>query len=340
MKARTGWRTAIFVFVAAALLASGAALAKGPFGVGAPDMPGGAFTGPFGSFFYWVAEQQSAFYKLLIDALKQFKANNHAAFLLGGVSFAYGVFHAAGPGHGKAVITSYLLASRQTAKRGILIAFGSALLQGLTAITIVLIATVVLRMTSIGLTKAADAFEIASYALVAMVGAWLLWSKLMRPGHAHTQADAAASAGSGNGDHQPHDHDHAHIHGHGCTCCSHAPAPKLLDRRLTLRQAWTAIFAVGIRPCSGALIVLVFALSQQLFVAGIVSVLVMSLGTAITVSTLVILAVSAQALSLRYAEANSRTFSRILRGGEIALALFVMLFGLTLFGGSVVAFMR
>jgi nickel/cobalt transporter (NicO) family protein len=336
MKARTGWRTAIFVFVAAALLASGAALAKGPFGVGAPDMPGGAFTGPFGSFFYWIAEQQSAFYKLLIDALKQFKANNHAAFLLGGVSFAYGVFHAAGPGHGKAVITSYLLASRQTAKRGILIAFGSALLQGLTAITIVLIATVVLRMTSIGLTKAADAFEIASYALVAMVGAWLLWSKLMRPGHAHTQDDAGPT--SGNGDHQLHDH--AHNHGEGCTCCSHAAPPKLLDRRLTLRQAWTAIFAVGIRPCSGALIVLVFALSQQLFLAGIVSVLVMSLGTAITVSTLVILAVSAQALSLRYAEANSRTFSRILRGGEIALALFVMLFGLTLFGGSVVAFMR
>ena len=89
------------------------------------------------------------------------------------------------------------------------------------------------------------------------------------------------------------------------------------------------------RPCSGAIIILVFALSQHLLSAGIASVLAMSLGTAITVSSLVILAVSAKDLALRFAGADSQTTERIVHALEIAAALFVLLFGLTLLGGAV-----
>ncbi len=267
-----------------------------PFGIATPDGTGPAFSGPFGGVLAWVALRQAEFYRVLTGALAQIKDSGHAFWLLAGVSLLYGIFHAVGPGHGKAVITSYLLAQRQTARRGIVISFAAALMQGLVAIAVVLIAAVVLRATAIGMTRTTDWFLIFSYALVAAVGAWLLWSKATGRGHHH--------------------HAHAHEHGprprappcarprashdHDGEACehSHAPDPRLLTQPLTLSRAWAAILAVGIRPCSGAIIVLVFALSQQLLLAGIASVLVMSLGTAITVSSLAVLAVSAKDIAL------------------------------------------
>ena len=302
--------TALMVLVAL-IGAHDCALAASPFGIATPDSQGVAFTGPFGGFFYWIAQQQAAFYKLLTGALDELKTSGHAFWLLGGVSFLYGIFHAAGPGHGKAVITSYLLVSRQTVRRGILIAFAAALMQGVVAIAVVLIAVMILKATSIGMTKATDWFTIGSYGLVTMVGAWLLWAKATGQGHSHGHVHAFADAGNAHAHHDHHTDDHGHGHAHHDHDDnqhehdhSHAPDPKLLAKPLTISRAWSAILAVGIRPCSGAIIILVFALSQHLLSAGIASVLVMSLGTAITVSSLVILAVSAKDLALRFAGAN------------------------------------
>jgi nickel/cobalt transporter (NicO) family protein len=322
---RLRFALACLVVVAALVAAHNCALAASPLGVGTPDSRGTAFTGPLGGFFFWVATQQTAFYQLLTDSLKQLKTSGDSFWLLGSVSFLYGIFHAAGPGHGKAVITSYLLVSRQTMRRGVLIAFAAALVQGATAVAIVLVAAIILKTTAIGMTKATDWFEIFSYGLVTAVGAGLLWMKATGRGHSHTHPVAAA-------DHA-HDHhhadEHAHHHDH-----AHAPDPTLLTGALTARRAWSAILAVGIRPCSGAIIILVFALSQHLLAAGIASVLAMSLGTAITVSSLVILAVSAKDLALRFAGADSPTAERILHALEIAAACFLLLFGLTLLGGA------
>lgn len=349
---------------------SGAAFAvQSPFGIATPDSTGPAFTGPLGSFFVWVALRQSEFYKALTDALDQVKHSGHAFLLLAGISFLYGIFHAVGPGHGKAVITSYLLVSRQTVKRGIVIAFLAALMQGLVAIGVVLIAAVLLHTTAVGMTKATDWFEIMSYGLVAAVGAWLLFTKLTGRGHHHHDGgtpghDHGHDHGHGHdhnndhGHHHAHDHqhdhahnnthdhghDHAHDHAYGhshahdaeCASCghSHAPDPKLLARPLTATRAWAATLAVGIRPCSGAIIVLVFALSQQLLLAGIGSVLAMSLGTFITVSTLAVLAVSAKDVALRIAGLESKTTERIMHVVEIGGALLVLFLGLTLLGGA------
>ena len=319
---------------AMALLGSAhAALAvQTPFGIATPDSTGPAFSGPFGGILAWVALRQAEFYRILTGSLAQIKDSGHAFWLLAGVSLLYGIFHAVGPGHGKAVITSYLLTTRQTARRGIAISFAAALMQGLVAIAVVLVAAVVLRATAIGMTQTTDWFLIFSYALVAAVGAWLLWTKATGRGHHH----------HAHGHEHGHDHEHQHAHGHSHRhdhddeACghSHAPDPRLLTQPLTLSRAWAAILAVGIRPCSGAIIVLVFALSQQLLLAGIASVLVMSLGTAITVSSLAVLAVSAKDVALRVAGASSATAERVMRVLEICAAAFVMLLGLTLLGGA------
>jgi ABC-type nickel/cobalt efflux system permease component RcnA len=332
MMTRTKWRFFVAaVFVLAVLVAAhNNAFAASPLGISTPDSRGAAFGGPLGGFFAWVAMQQTAFYRVLTSSLEQLKRNGHAFWLLGGVSFLYGVFHAAGPGHGKAVITSYLLVSRETMRRGVLIAFASALLQGIMAIAVVLLLAVIFKTTAMGMTKATDWLEIVSYAFVTAVGAWLLWTKATGRGHAHSHG---GTCGHPDHAHDHHDHHHHHEHAHDCDH-SHAPDPKLLAGRLTLSRAWSAILAVGIRPCSGAIIILVFALSQHLLSAGIASVLAMSLGTAITVSSLVILAVSAKDLALRFTGTGSRSAERVLHAFEIAAALFVLLFGLTLLGGA------
>jgi nickel/cobalt transporter (NicO) family protein len=368
-----------FVVGAAVLLANtSAAVAaiRTPFGIATPDSSGAGINGPLGGLFLWVALRQAEFYQALTAALSSLKSSGHAFWLLAGVSFAYGIFHAVGPGHGKSVVTSYLLVTRQTVRRGIVIAFAAGLMQAVTAIVVVVGAAIILKATAIGMTQTTDWFLIVSYALVAAVGAWLLWSKLARRSHYHHHGHRGHASHSSTHDHHGRDHaadGHHHAqaqalagheqdhHDHavgamrravaaaaaavnvdaqiaadaGSDCGhSHAPNPRLLAKPLTLPRAWAAILAVGIRPCTGAIIVLVFALSQGLLLAGFAAVVVMALGTSITVSSLAILAVSAKDVALRFANAESALTERVVRVLEVCVAAFVMLLGLTLLGGA------
>ncbi len=198
------------------LAAAGAAHAASPFGIATPDSSGGAgFGGPLGPLFVQVAYYQSIFYKGLTQALTDIKANGWAVWLLLALSFAYGVFHAAGPGHGKAVISAYMVSSGETVKRGIALSFMAAFVQALSAILIVSIAAVIFHVTAVTMTKATDWFETLSYALVALVGGWLLWSKTFGGGHHHHHHHHVP--GDAHDDHHHHDHDgheHAHDDGH------------------------------------------------------------------------------------------------------------------------------
>ncbi len=271
-----------------------------------------------GSFFAEIARYQTEFYQKLISALRSFRNSPDAGWLLAFLSFAYGVFHAAGPGHGKAVISSYVLASEDTLKKGILLSFASAFAQALTAILIVCGVAVVFNLTSIAMQQTARWLEIASYVMVTAMGAWLLWVKAFRP------LLTGAAAG----------HDHVHLPGDdgACTTCGHvhAPTADMVAGRLTPGRALSIILAIGLRPCSGALIVLVFALSQGMILAGIASTLTMAVGTGITVSVLATLAVGAKGLAARLAGSDGVWAYRVHRGIEIAAAAAVFLLGLTL----------
>jgi ABC-type nickel/cobalt efflux system permease component RcnA len=369
----SGLRRADGIAAALVLLAlthASSALAKSPFGIATPDTTGPAFSGPLGGFFAWVALYQAEFYRALTDALAAIKTSGHAFLWLAGLSFLYGVFHAVGPGHGKAVITSYLLVSRQTIRRAMVITFAASAMQGGVAIALVLVVAVILRATAVQMTRATDWFEVLSYALIAAVGAWLLWSRTFGGGHRHHHHDSpalalaqpAGAAGAGLAAYRDaHDRqllegcsqrpDHGRDHGgvdHGaCSSAgehrhqagghSHAPDPRSLARPLTFSRAWAAVLAVGIRPCSGAIIVLVFALSQKLLLAGIGSVMAMSLGTFITVSLIAILTVSAKDLALRLAGLDTAASERVMHMVEVGGAAVILLFGLTLLGGALQA---
>ena len=329
----------VAVVVAVLATAAAAAHAASPFGIATPDSPGGAgFGGPLGPFFVQIAYYQSVFYRRLTQALTEIKANGWAVWLLLALSFAYGVFHAAGPGHGKAVISAYMISSGETVRRGIALSFIAAFVQAVSAILIVGVAAVIFRVTAVTMTRATDWFEILSYALVALVGAWLLWSKTFGGGHHHHHhhADAPGEEHDDYHHHDQHDQDHDHEHEH-----KHAHAGALVGGPVrswgqTLAGAWSAILAVGVRPCSGAIIVLVFALSQGLFAAGVAATFVMALGTGLTVAALAVVAVTARGLAVRLAGVDSPATGRIVRVAEILAAAAVLVLGLVLLGGALV----
>jgi nickel/cobalt exporter len=175
----------------AAALQAGDALAVSAFG--GPAVPSSGIAG-------WIFAQQAAFYRSMSSAVMAAKANGTAAFGLSWLAFLYGIFHAAGPGHGKAVISSYLVADDATVKRGIFLSFAAALAQAITAIVIVGIAALILGATAKAMGATVRWLEIAAYAGIIAFGLMLAFRK--------GRALIAALRGK-------HDHRHEHSHGHG-----------------------------------------------------------------------------------------------------------------------------
>jgi ABC-type nickel/cobalt efflux system permease component RcnA len=348
---RPGYDAAIvfFFLVCLALIACGAdaALAQGsPFGVGRPPAasPPPAADGVVG----WMLAKQSQYFLQFRELIKSAKADGSAVWALLGVSFLYGIFHAAGPGHGKAVISSYLVANDETWRRGVVLSFASAVLQALVAVALVGIAAVLLGATAKVMSDAVHWIELVSYALIAALGARLLWTK----GRAFLAAlsprmgtSALVPAAAGHHHHHEHHHNvehphHTHLHHHDDghvhdEHCGHAhgPEPQMLGGSGGWQRGLSAIIAVGLRPCSGAILVLVFAFAQGLFWAGVAATFVMGLGTAITVTAIATLAVSAKGLAARLASNRSGAGTLALRGVEVAAAALVLAFGVLLLTG-------
>jgi nickel/cobalt transporter (NicO) family protein len=321
----------------------------------------------FGGIAGWVLAKQAMFYRSLAGTIRAAKSDGTALWTLMGVSFVYGVFHAAGPGHGKAVISSYLLANEETWRRGITLSFASAVIQSLTAIAIVAIAAILLGATAKFIGDTVRLIEIVSYGLIVLVGARLTWIKglgLARVWHdletvsqsagvcGYTNNRQRFSTASGSnpaylcdqttgGATQLHhagacgDHEHDHEEEPDLLPWRHAhgPDPQQLAGPGGWRRGAAAVLALGLRPCSGAIIVLVFALAQGLFWAGMASTVVMGLGTAITVATIATLAVGAKALAKRFVSVRGGYGILILRGIETGAAALVLIFGLLLLAG-------
>ena len=121
--------------------------------------------------------KQAQFYLMLSGTIRAAKSDGSAAYTLMGISFIYGIFHAAGPGHGKAVISSYMVANDETWRRGVALSFASALLQAITAIAIVGIAAVLLGATAKAMGDTVKVIETVSYGLIVLIGLRLLWVK-------------------------------------------------------------------------------------------------------------------------------------------------------------------
>ncbi len=289
-----------------------------------------------------------------------------------GVSFLYGVFHAVGPGHGKAVISSYLVANEETWRRGVVLSFVSAAIQSVAAIIIVAIAAVLLGATAKAIGLTVHLVEITSYALVILIGLRLLhvkgrgfliacreltWHQMPdlafapasvakglnaatfrlsegRPGAAAMRGgqclvDGCTAHTHGFQCHHDHEH-HESAWGH-----AHGPEPAALAGTGGWRRGLTAVVAVGLRPCSGAIIVLIFALAQDLFWTGVGATLIMGLGTAATVAAIATVAVSARGIASRLARTRARIGMLAMRAIEVGAAALIVAFGILLLSGYI-----
>lgn len=283
-------------------------------------------SGPFSALLYRAMRMQQDYFRGLAKAFRNFNLEGSisAAAALIGLSFAYGIFHAVGPGHGKFIVTSYLLADERDVRRGIGLAFLSSLAQALTAIILVGALAILLGLTHRAVADAIPAIERASFLLVIAVGLVLVW-RAVKGGHGHSHSHGHGH-GHGHG-HEHHEHDHA---GH-----AHLPSPQTFRNVHDWRDMAGVILAIGLRPCTGAVLVLLFALTQEAFLIGALSAFAMSIGTAITVSLLAVLTLASKSIALRLAGvADNGWTTRIERGLKIAGGLLILLLGMTMLANS------
>ena len=347
----------------------------------------------------WLLARQAEFYRQFSGLIRAAKADGSAVWTLLGLSFLYGIFHAAGPGHGKAVISSYLVANEETWIRGVVLSLVSAMLQAVVAVVVVAVAAVVLDVSASAMNSALNAIETFSYVLIMLIGVRLLWVKSRgfanvwratvavpkgasvsagaRHGHAtgcdHTvEAEDLVLIGDNHrcggdhvtaaphlhvkdadvhpyhshhehADHGPfcnHDHSHhhhTHNHDHGSAWGhAHAPEPVELAGPGGWKRGFSAVVAVGLRPCSGAILVLAFALAQGLFLVGVGATFTMAIGTFITVAVIATIAVGAGVWARRMAASKTGYGMLAMRGIEVCAALLVTIFGVLLLGGYMV----
>jgi nickel/cobalt transporter (NicO) family protein len=322
-----------------------AQLSRRPFAVGGGEGGGGAEGGITG----WLLAEQSRLTHLMAAKVHALHGDPSAAWGLIALGLAYGVFHAAGPGHGKAVIASYMLANERSLRRGALLALLAALLQAAVAIALVGAAGFVFNATASEMNRAANWLQLASYGGIAAIGLWLVWRKgralaaalrhRFERGRALASAPAYAGVAWGAtprslsaaafragppGGSAPED---------GCGCVL-APDAAALAGRFSWRDAAGTVIAAGVRPCSGAILVLVFALAQRLFAAGVEATFAMALGTAVTTGALASMAVFAKSTAVRFAGGEDSRVALVARGFEFAAAFGVLVFGVALMFGA------
>jgi nickel/cobalt exporter len=263
----------------------------------------------------WLIAAQAEFSQRLRLGVAGLKAGGSAwpLILLG---LAYGVFHAAGPGHGKAVVAAYLVSSERALRKGVLLSFAAAFVQAVVAVAIVGVLAVALQATARTMDLVAARIELLSFALVALVGAALVWRKAGKlvATAAFLRAPGMAPAADATCDHV------------------HLPPPEALDR-LSWRDQVGVVLAAGIRPCTGALVVLVFALTQGVFLAGVGATFAMALGTAVTTSLVALLAVYAKGWALKIAGGRGTGGALATAGLELLAAAFVFVLGVSLVAG-------
>lgn len=252
--------------------------------------------GGFDQIANWAATLQRDFQNAMAGALRALRAGNPGATLgLMTVCFAYGFFHAVGPGHGKVLIGGYGLGARVPMVRLAGIALISSLAQGLTAVLLVYAGILALGWGSKQLVGAAeDIFAPASYAAILLVGAWLILRgarKLWRqkqpspPQHSHTHT---------------HTHDHQGA-GDICSDCGHRHGPTVDEaaRVSSLRDLLILVGAIAMRPCTGAIFLLILTWRMGIVAAGIAGTFAMALGTASVTIVVALAAVGLRESTLR-----------------------------------------
>ena len=272
----------------------------------------------------WAADEQRSVQAAMAGAIRQLKAGQPGALAgLLAVSFGYGFFHAAGPGHGKVLIGGYGMGRRVRMAPLAAIAVLSSLAQATTAVVLVYAGLFVLGWTRermVGVTE--EVMAPLSYAAIAGIGLWLTWRgwrgvrrSLITPQHTVPQ--------------HGHTHDH-HVHD---AHCGHVHGPTLdeVAQVGTWRDAAALVAGVAVRPCTGALFVLILTWQLGIGATGILAAYAMGLGTASVTLLVAAMAVWAREGALASLPgaglARAVPLLELVAGGVIALVATRLLIG-------------
>ncbi len=224
--------------------------------------------------------------------------HSFAAFFLGlGVAFLYGMVHALGPGHGKFVIMSYFMGREVFVLRGLVMALQMAVVHVIAAVVIVWVADILLK-TSLGIGLAdVPGVRAGSFLIIAAIGVYMLYQAVRGSrGHTHTHNHTHDHPHDHSHDHHHHGHSHDHAHG-----ASHATEGGLIA------------LAVGMVPCPGAVLVMLYAVANDMIYPGFLLVAAMSAGIGLTIAILGVATILLRQFATRFIE-NS--------GGGVAVARF------------------
>ena len=281
----------------------------------------------------WINQEQRAFHTSLTKSIGAYADKSSwttAAAIVSG-SFLYGIFHAAGPGHGKVILSTYLLSQPEKVGKSVLLAIISSMVQGLVAILLVYGLFYLFGVVSSDMKLAVNWSERLAFALVGMIGLMLIWRGIkgfgwFKKSHSHHEHSHS----------HHHDHSHAHAHAHDadgvCSTCGHAHIPSVdqVESVNDWRTLVGVVLSIGMRPCSGAILVLVFSRFSGIPWAGALAVLAMSVGTAITVSALAVLSVQARGFALRLMGTNNSLAAFAANSATIACGLLLLSIGIGL----------
>lgn len=265
-----------------------------PFHEAAPSPPAASDSPALaGGFMSWLAERQHQLNDSIADAFYDVEHGSRAALILVlGLAFIYGVLHAIGPGHGKSVVASYFVAHHARWTSGILMGSLISVIQGVSAIVVVGVLAIVLQAKQIEILNRGTVVEFVSYGMIVALGVWMFYRAATGQLHAHDE------------------HDHAHDHG------GRGRRPHKLDPRL--------ILATGLTPCASAIIILLFALANRAFGLGVVAVAVLTVGMAVTISTIGVATVLGRRTFLAMVDKAGMETHRLERGLAIAASAVIV----------------
>lgn len=271
----------------------------------------------WGAFLQWCLNLQITLHRYLVMYLLQLNNHQYSAglWLLTG-AFLYGVLHAIGPGHGKFIVTTWLTTHQESLLATRLVPFFGSLMQGVSAILFVFILAVGFNLAAGDLSQSRWYVEKTSALLIGGFGALIIWQALNRLRPRRLQISALHPAGE-------------HTHSERCGCGNHGVGVDLSNSSWKTRLG--VILAVGARPCSGAIMILLFSNALGIVSWGIAAVMTMSFGTALSIFGLSLAVRYARSQTLALFGGQNSTLRWLLPMAKIAGGMLLILFATVLF---------
>lgn len=291
----------------------------------------------------WQKDINNQLSELLYDA----QADNLVAGLsLAGLSFIYGMLHSLGPGHGKLIVSTYLATHPTKIKLSLTLTVLSALLQAVVAIALVSTLLVIFNSSMREVNSEANRFVTLSFYTVVILGLVIVWRNLralwqsfgLSQSLKKTQQPPTFTLNTKNITaikHIPTNTDKPnvllrstqntnslipdHIHGSDCGCGhQHFADAEVINSASSMKEYLVIILSIGIRPCTGAIMVLLFANMVDMYWLGIVSAFLMAIGTALTTSIIAIMTITGRQLVKRYLKEKKQPIDRHSNGNQHA----------------------